>query len=62
MDQLAGYASYYGPPSSGDGFDLRELIRKIRKRKYLIASLVLIVTTVVTVDSFRNVSYYQSTA
>ena len=62
MDQLAGYANYYGPPSSGDGFDLRELMRKIRKRKYLIASLVLIVTTVVAVDSFRNVSYYQATA
>ena len=62
MDQLAGYTSYYGAASSGDGFDLREILRKVRKRRYLIATIVLIVTTVVTIDSFRNVSYYQATA
>ena len=54
--------SQYAPQSSGDSFDLREIWRKVRKRKLLILTIVLVVTTIVTIESFRNKSYYQAVA
>lgn len=57
--------SPYGPYSSqsqSDGFDLREVWRKIKKRRLLILSIVIVVTSVVAIESFRNPSYYQAVA
>ena len=60
MDQLA--YNYYNPAPAGEGFDVREIWRKIRKRKLLILSIVLVATTIVTIEAFRNKSYYQAAA
>lgn len=42
--------------------DFRELWRIVRKHRWLIAILSLIVTTIVTVEAFRSKTIYQSTA
>ena len=60
LDQLS--YNYNTTPSSGEGFDLREIWRKVRKRKLLILSIVIVATTIVTVETFRNRSYYQAAA
>ena len=52
----------YAPQSSGEGFDLREIWRKVRKRKLLIITIVAVVTTIVTIEAFRNKSYYVAVA
>lgn len=59
-DHLPG--GHYPPQPTGEDFDLREIWRKVRKRKLLILSIVVVVTTIVTIESFRNKSYYQAVA
>lgn len=44
-----------------DGFDPRGIWRKIRKRKWLILTVVLIVATIVSIESFRTKSLYLAT-
>ncbi len=60
LDQLQ--YNYYNPGTADEGFNVREVWRKIRKRKWLVLSIVLIATTVVTIESFRTKSIYQATA
>ncbi|MBK6797624.1 MAG: polysaccharide biosynthesis tyrosine autokinase [Acidobacteria bacterium] len=62
LDQLSAYNNYYNPGVSAEGFNVREIWRKIRKRKWLILAIVFIATTVVTIESFRNKSLFMSTA
>lgn len=61
MDQLT-YGGYPPQPGESGGFDPREIWRKVRKHKYLVLVIVLITTSVVTIESFRNKSYYRATA
>src|SRR5688572_20536170 len=59
MDQVArGY--YNSSPDETRG--IRENWRKIRKRKWLVLSVTVIVTTVVIIESFRTKTSYQATA
>jgi capsular exopolysaccharide synthesis family protein len=55
----------YGYPSSGpdsDGVHLRDIWRLVRKRKWLIMIIAVIVTSLVTVDAYRDKSVYQASA
>src|SRR5262245_64831647 len=60
MDQFA--YNYYNTPPPEEGLNLRDLWRKIRKRKWLILVVVIIATTIITVESFRTKPLYQATA
>jgi capsular exopolysaccharide synthesis family protein len=56
----AGYGYGYG---GGEGkMHLRELWRTLRKRKWLILTLVFIITTLVTVEMYRTKNVYQAAA
>src|SRR5689334_8134576 len=56
----AGYGYGYG---GGEGkTHLRELWRTLRKRKWLILTLVFIITTLVTVEMYRTKNVYQAAA
>lgn len=58
-----GYGYGYGDGESSDGqINLRGLWRKVRKRKWLILVLTVIVTSVVTVNIYRTKSTYQASA
>src|ERR1051325_11531052 len=46
---------------SDDNIQLREIWRKINKHKWLIALIVVIVTTIVAIEVFRIKSIYQAT-
>src|SRR5262245_40359066 len=59
MDQVA-YNYYNAPPDETP--NIREYWRKIRKRKWLVLAITVIVTTIVTVEAFRMKSTYQATA
>src|SRR5215510_11422032 len=60
MDQFA--YNYYNAPPPEEGFNVREIWRKVRKRKWLVLAVALIATTIVTVEAFRTRSTYQATA
>jgi capsular exopolysaccharide synthesis family protein len=64
MDQLAynSYNPYYNPGGAEEGFNVREVWRKVRKRKWLIVAIVVMATTLITIESFRTKSMYQSSA
>jgi len=63
MDQFAynNYNNYNAPPPD-EGFNIREIWRKVRKRKWLVLSVAFIATTVVTVEAFRTKAIYTATA
>src|SRR3954447_9104058 len=53
-----GYGYGYG---GGEGqMHLRELWRNLRKRKWLILTLVFVVTTLVTIEMYRTKNIYQA--
>jgi polysaccharide biosynthesis transport protein len=59
MDQFA-YSYYNAPPDEAPG--IREHWRKVRKRKWLVLAVTLIVTTITAVESFRTKTTYRATA
>src|SRR5262245_48498477 len=63
MDQFAynNYNNYNAPPPE-EGFNIREIWRKVRKRKWLVLSVAFIATTLVTVEAFRTKAIYTATA
>src|SRR5215470_234003 len=60
MDQFA--YNYYNAAPPEEGFNAREIWRKVRKRKWLVLAVAIIATTIVTVEAFRTKSTYQATA
>ncbi len=60
MDQFA--YSYNRELGAEDSFNVRDLWRKVRKRKWLVLVIVVIATTIVAIESFRTKSIYQATA
>ncbi|HZF41163.1 MAG TPA: polysaccharide biosynthesis tyrosine autokinase [Blastocatellia bacterium] len=60
MDQVA--YNYYSATPIEETSSIRENWRKIRKRKWLVLAVTVIVTTIVTVESFRTKTTYQATA
>src|SRR5215510_3254761 len=60
MDQFA--YNYYNAPPPEEGFNVREIWRKVRKRKWLVLAVAFIATTIVTIESYRNKPLYQATA
>jgi len=60
MDQFA--YNYYNTAPPEEGFNVREIWRKVRKRKWLVLVVVIIATTIVTVESFRTKPTYMATA
>ncbi|HEU4389853.1 MAG TPA: polysaccharide biosynthesis tyrosine autokinase [Blastocatellia bacterium] len=57
-----GYGYGYGERPTDGPINFRELWRRVRKRKWLIAVLAVIVTSIVTVDIFRTKSTYVASA
>lgn len=55
-----GYGYGYGNEPGG-GIHLREVLRIVRKRKWLVATIAAIATTLVTVEVFRTPSQYRAT-
>jgi capsular exopolysaccharide synthesis family protein len=55
-----GYGYGYQNADDEEGMHLRDVWRIIRKRKWLIASLTLVVTTLVAVQMYRTQSIYQA--
>lgn len=60
MDQYA--YNYYNAQAPDGAFNIREYWRKIRKHKWLVLAITVIVTTIVAVESFRMKALYQATA
>ncbi|MGH9754238.1 MAG: GumC family protein [Blastocatellia bacterium] len=60
MDQFA--YNYYNAPPPDESFNIREIWRKVRKRRWLVLAITVIVTTIVAVESFRTKSSYRATA
>ena len=60
MDQFA--YNYYNAAPSEEGFNVREIWRKVRKRKWLVLAVAFIATTIITVEAFRTRSTYQASA
>lgn len=62
----SAYPEAYGPgageSSEQDIFQLREVWRRVRKHRWLIFSLALVITTIVTIEVFRSKSVYQASA
>jgi polysaccharide biosynthesis transport protein len=56
-----GYGNSYGEDQEGS-IHLREVWRIIRKRRWLIAAVVVIVTTLVTIEAYRTKSTYKASA
>src|SRR5262245_2465925 len=59
VDQYA--YSYYNAPLR-EGSNVREIWRKVRKRKWLVLAIVVIVTTIFTIEAFRTKSLFKATA
>ena len=57
----SSYGYGYGAPDD-QKIHLRELWRTVRKRKWLIATITLIITTLVTVDMYRTKNTYQASS
>src|SRR5262249_41147346 len=57
-----GYSYGYGEDEGRGGAQLRELWHTVKKRKWLILAVVVIVTTFVTVDAYRTKSTYRASA
>src|SRR5215471_17109298 len=62
LQQAEAYGYPGGYPEPDDKVNARQLWRIVRKRKWLIAVVVAIVTTVVIIESFRTKSIYQAAA
>ena len=56
-----GYGNSYGEDHE-DSIHLREVWRIIRKRRWLIAAVAVIVTTLVTIEAYRTKSTYKASA
>ena len=56
------YVGGYGYGEASDKFNVRELWRILRKRKFLIIAVAVIVTSVVIVVAFQSKSIYQASA
>ncbi len=52
----------YGYGEEEEGLHLRELWRTIRKRKWLILTIAVIITTMVTIEAYRTKSTYRASA
>lgn len=57
-----GYGYGTGTGTDEQKIHLRELWRTVRKRKWLIATIALIITTLVTLDMYRTKDTYQASA
>src|SRR5262245_4043375 len=64
--RAAGYPSTYGDPygydypAAGGNVNPRQLWRTVKKRKWLIVVIAIVVTTIVTIASFQTKSIYQA--
>ena len=56
-----GYGYGYGEEEE-EGLHLRELWRTVRKRKWLILAIAVIITTLVTIEAYRTKSTYRASA
>jgi len=54
------YGYGYGAGGDDQKIHLRELWRTVRKRKWLIATIAIIITTLVTIDMYRTKNTYQA--
>lgn len=58
LDQIS--YNYYTPSSTDEGFNIHEIWRRIRKRKWLVLTLTFIATLIVTVVAFQTKSMYRA--
>ncbi len=52
----------YGYGDEQEGFHLRDLWRVVRKRLWLIITIAIIITSIITIDAYRTKSTYQASA
>ena len=60
--EMPAYGYGYGYGEEEEGLHLRELWRTIRKRKWLILIIAVIITTLVTIEAYRTKSTYRASA
>ncbi|MEK6285208.1 MAG: polysaccharide biosynthesis tyrosine autokinase [Acidobacteriota bacterium] len=60
--EMPAYGYGYGYGDEEEGLHLRELWRTIRKRKWLIAIIAVIITTLVTIEAYSTKSTYRASA
>ena len=60
--EMPAYGYGYGYLEEEEGLHLRELWRTIRKRKWLILTIAVIITTLVTIEAYRTKSTYRASA
>lgn len=60
--EAPAYGYGYGYPEEEEGLHLRELWRTVRKRKWLILTIAVIITTLVTIEAYRTKSTYRASA
>src|SRR5262249_31318756 len=60
LDQIS--YGYNSPVASEEGFNIRDIWRKVRKRKWLILTIVFIATTIVSIESYRTKSIFRATS
>src|SRR5262249_55617707 len=59
---VSGSYGYGNSASDNEKMHLRELWRVVRRRKWLIASLALFITTLTTIEMYRTKSIYEASA
>ncbi|HZS09417.1 MAG TPA: polysaccharide biosynthesis tyrosine autokinase [Blastocatellia bacterium] len=62
LSSSEGYGYGHGQGAEENTIHLRDLWRTVRKHRWMIVVLALIVTTIVTVEAFRTKTIYQSSA
>lgn len=60
--EMPAYGYGYGYGDEEEGLHLRELWRTVRKRKWLIIIIAVIITTLVTIEAYRTKSTYRASA
>jgi len=60
--ETPAYDYGYGYGEEEEGLHLRELWRTVRKRKWLILTVAVIITTLVTIEAYRTKSTYRASA
>jgi polysaccharide biosynthesis transport protein len=58
----SGYGYGPGEAEESDGLNVREIWRMIRKRKWLILAIMLVVTSLVTIEAYRTKSTFTASA
>jgi polysaccharide biosynthesis transport protein len=62
VTEAASYGYGHGEAEESDGLNVREVWRMIRKRQWLILAIVVIITSMVTIEAYRTKSTFTASA